>query len=261
MAIAGFGYSSSLISDSVATVQTELRAARAYSISYRVRYYALALVDLPLNSTLAENRALLAGGIRDLELNYNATVYGNAALDAQQILTLSDVHDALLFRPSCMRAPPAACYPATHPWYATSTQGLDTAVKSYIEEARLLLAEPDSEVSINNTHLNYVWAVGKNDLGGGLETLLALAYEDTLALIDEAQTIQIILLVVAFAMNVLFFSRYFMPWLARTMGESKRVAHLLSDLPPELSVEKILSEAFSTANDEDKIGMAAADAS
>lgn len=51
-----------------------------------------------------------------------------------------------------------------------------------------------------------------------------------------------------------------MPWLTRTMGESKRVAHLLSDLPPELSVEKILAETFSA--EENRAGaIAGADAS
>lgn len=45
------------------------------------------------------------------------------------------------------------------------------------------------------------------------------------------------------------------------MGESKRVAHLLSDLPPELSVDKLLAEAFSTGEEDGKAtGLAAADA-
>lgn len=68
------------------------------------------------------------------------------------------------------------------------------------------------------------------------------------------------LLQVALFINVVFFARIFMPWLTRTMGESKRVAHLLSDLPPELSVEKILAETFSA--EENRAGaIAGADAS
>lgn len=60
-------------------------------------------------------------------------------------------------------------------------------------------------------------------------------------------------------LNAAFFARYFLPWLSRTMGENKRVAHLLSDLPQELSVEKLLAETFST--EETKTGISAADAS
>lgn len=69
---------------------------------------------------------------------------------------------------------PTPCYPSTHPWYATSTNGLDTAVKTYIEEARLFLSDPPSEVSLNNTHLNYLWSIGKNDLGARRSVKLRL---------------------------------------------------------------------------------------
>lgn len=235
-------------------------AARS-AIAYRVRYFAVALVEFPLGASLASLRAQLTVGINEFEQNYNATVYGDPLLGSEQTLTINEAHDTLVFSPSCMRLPPTPCFPPTHPWYATTTNGLDTAVKTYIEEARLLVTDSlgPTPVSMNNSHLNYIWAVGKNDLGGGLDELLKLTYEDTLMYIETAQTMQIILLVVAFVINFLFFTRYFSPWLARTMGESKRVAHLLSDLPPELSVEKILAETFSTG--EEKAGVAAADAS
>lgn len=42
-----------------------------------------------------------------------------------------------------------------------------------------------------------MWAVGKNDLGGGLDKLLELTHADTVSYIEEAQNLQIVLLVVA----------------------------------------------------------------
>lgn len=86
--------------------------------------------------------------------------------------------------------------------------------------------------------------MGKYDIGDGLPKLLQETYKDTLSLMETAQSLQIGLLVGACAMNVFYFARYFRVWLSIVTSEGKRVAQLLSELPQELSVERILQEAF-----------------
>jgi hypothetical protein len=47
--------------------------------------------------------------------------------------------------------------------------------------------------------------------------------------------------------NILFFFRYFRPWLARTLSESKRVAELLSELPKEMNIDALIHGAEQAA--------------
>ena len=58
----------------------------------------------------------------------------------------------------------------------------------------------------------------------------------------QAENLQIGLLVATMVLNAAFFYRYFRPWLARTLRESKRVADLLSELPAEVNVERLVLE-------------------
>lgn len=196
----------------------------------------------PLNATTAQTLERLAKSTDDLELNYNATVYGDAAEGTEETLTTSPEHDAIYFGPGCLCADPAKCFPAGHPYHPYTNFGLDTLVRSYVEELRLLMLDPPEQHTVNNTHFNYVWAVGKGDLHDGLQRLLTLTEEDTLTDSEQAKTLQIAMLVVAFAMNVFFFARFFMPWLNRTLVESKRVAALLSELPPEMNIIDVIRD-------------------
>lgn len=184
----------------------------------------------PLNVSGAESLAFLQKAVDDLELNYNATVYGDAAQGTEETLTASAAQDQILFSPGCLRADGAKCLPQAHPWYPYTSYGLDTLVRKYIEEVRLLMLDAPAAHTVNNTHFNFVWAVGKGDLHDGLQKLLLLSEEATLADSETAKTLQIALLVVAFALNVFFFTRFFTPWLNRTLIESKRVATLLSEV-------------------------------
>lgn len=81
------GYSAELVGESSETVITELRCSRAFSISYRLRYFALSAAELPIpGTTVQDDLARVATAINDFLLNYHATVYGDASLVSATLL-------------------------------------------------------------------------------------------------------------------------------------------------------------------------------
>lgn len=198
------------------------------ALAHRTRYFALALVTKPLNVTTASTLAFLRKATDDLEMNYNATVYGDATQGTEETLTTNEAHDSILFGSVCLRDDAAKCLAPAHPWYPYTNFGLDTLMRKYLEELRMLMLEPESTHTVNNTHFNFIWSVGKGDLHEGLQQLLTLCEDDTLTDSEEAKTLQIAMLVVAFCMNVFFFLRV----REALLGISNAAATLFLPPPP-----------------------------
>ena len=82
--------------------------------------------------------------------------------------------------------------------------------------------------------------MGRHDVENGLAAMVDTFSVDTRTNPLVAQDILIVMFVFVFVANSIFFLRFFAPWLDRTLADTKRVAQMLSELPPELKVDALI---------------------
>lgn len=144
----------------------------------------------------------------------------------------------------CMCQDPVDCYTIDHPFYRYTMNGLDAMLKQFFYSIESLLKQPDDAIDMQSTYFQYIYEVGSQDLYGGLYHLTDVYT----AAIITAYSQTLMLHVAAFAMccglGFLFLVFIMRPNYQRTQHEARRVAELLSQLPPDLAVEALVAEVL-----------------
>ena len=91
-------------------------------------------------------------------------------------------------------------------------------------------------------YFDYVWTTTEQDVLTALNTALDMALVDTQTDARTAQALQIAFLVVVFVGTSLFITYVLRPWLIGASKGSRRVAELLSQVPPEINIERLIEE-------------------
>ncbi len=74
------------------------------------------------------------------------------------------------------------------------TQGLEAAINSYVSNALSLAAEPNSDLGINNTYLDFLALTSPYEILEGIETLADHYLNKVLAVNTRLMTIEVSLL-------------------------------------------------------------------
>lgn len=245
LCIAGFAVSYTLLEDTRPSITDVRIASRSFSLLTRVRFFAQELVVVPVGSpesAYAPIREKLTISLHDFSRHYYGVLYGDDELGTHGSMLSSTARDAVLFKPQCF-ATKEPCTPDGHPWAPRKLQGLDNLVRFFIEEVEVLAIAPAYELTPDNPHFGFVWEAGHSDLHDGMLALVEIYNAGSYSLPQTADNIIIAIFVFVMVANILFFFRYFRPWLARTLSESKRVAELLSELPKEMNIDALIHGA------------------
>lgn len=145
-------------------------------------------------------------------------------------LYISAERQQLLFGEGCLRTQ-KACRSSSDPYYPATNYGLDAMVKHVVEQAQLLANDPLASLTPTNERFQFLWDVGPSDLFDAQATSVKLYEEESTTPAAVAQWLQIAVLPCLFAGKVIFLTKFFRPWVQRTLHETKRVAECAHQRP------------------------------
>ncbi|KAJ9513708.1 hypothetical protein QJQ45_015466 [Haematococcus lacustris] len=160
--------------------------------------------------------------------------------------------------PVCMAILADTCLPPEHPYYQMTTNGLATLVQHYFDAMDALLATPAANITPSDPNFAFMasctYTVNEADLEGGMVALNAAF----LAMVKGMYENTTMLHVVQFVLSVLLAGAFYIfmlrPFLRETSSESRRIAELLAQLPPELEVEGLVVKAIASVGPATALG-------
>ncbi|KAG2432647.1 hypothetical protein HXX76_008987 [Chlamydomonas incerta] len=145
----------------------------------------------------------------------------------------------------CLCFQAADCQPLTSPYYQLTSNGLHLLVTSLFKSGQSLLAQTvgggSEAAGLNATEFRFIWTTLQKDAEEGMYRLINLYLKEVQKAYETAETKQIILFVLAVVWAVAFVGLQLRPFLRRARLEMRRIAELLSQLPPELEVESLMT--------------------
>ncbi len=149
----------------------------------------------------------------------------------------------------CLRET-GSCFSKSSQYYEITHAGLDAMVRRTVQEASLLAVDRLADIGPGSSRWSFLWNVTYVDLMGGMHRADDLYMKVIMDAFESQKIIHIALLVicaVAAAGYVLLLLR---PYLGHVSRESKRVAELLVQLPPEMDVEGMVASAWGAVQQE-----------
>jgi PAS domain S-box-containing protein len=224
------------------------------TLAASVQYWALRLVaDATRGASPAlveKDRSHLRLAIDDMLLAHNTIVFGSAEGASGVGATLqgragSGLEGQRLFQPSCLRlsARSGDCLDPQHPLAAVSRNGLHGLINQFATDAHALADQPTSALAVGpglNEAFLRVWTLGQADLRDGLESS-SLGYQESvlgqMAVRKLADSVSFLGFLAALAGVYGFL---FVPFVRRLSAETARAAKIVSLLPNEVDVRKLL---------------------
>ncbi|KAL6754992.1 hypothetical protein V8C86DRAFT_271633 [Haematococcus lacustris] len=216
-------------------------------------------------------RAILRLELEALKKEYSAMLYGResplVAGDntphfqlATQGVMFSQGADILYNLKGCIALNPNDCLSDSDAFFSYVDNGLDQAMKQLLYAAESLLVQEDDALDLDNEAFRFIFTCGNSDVTGGL-TMLNDRYNSYVqGVYQQAVVLHIITFVVCCLVCVAFLLLILQPYTTGMVAESRRIAELLSHLPPEMDVEALVTGALiaKAGTDDPQIAIAAA---
>ncbi|GIL43455.1 hypothetical protein Vafri_932 [Volvox africanus] len=226
-----------------------------------VRMHRLILYSLQVNSQTSDESKVMMQPILDHELRaftteWDVVLYGaNDTLRQERRFRLCDLSAAFsnkvmsdeTFRLyGCLSTSlgdvKVHCPVDNDTFYAATVHGVNMMVERFKEDIAYLIRIPISELSINNTHLDYIMLeenieIGVNAVSESLITNIHGLYK-------EVSFLQIFSLVLSWLLAVAFIFMQLRPFVRANRVETQRIARMLSELPPEVDIEAIVARVL-----------------
>jgi hypothetical protein len=191
-------------------------------------------------------------------------------LSANGIATSSNpATNAILYQfIGCLCEDPSGCQQPGDLYYDVTRQGLDALMQEYFGKAashssvlRSLLTSffhPDHvqamvnlgegpQQNVTSPPWKFIFEIGQAEIEGGI-ILLRNSYLNVLNnLYNQCLLLQIIQLVIAVVLAALYIIIMVLPFVRDAWVETRRIAELLAQLPPEIDVESLVSRTMTTA--------------
>ncbi len=223
----------------------------------QVRYYrnfALAM-DMVVASdpvVKAARRVIVQNNFL-MPTEYAVMLYGNAAapqpvsqhfsLVTKGATTTGTAGVGILYSThECLRSNASTCLAKNHTLYQYVSNGLDRAIQAYINEVHAVVAMNGSYPTIDGPDFALIWNT-KPDIAGGLEQMNAIYYQFVLSVYQQVLTIQIIGLVFALLLMIVFYFFMLRPYINELTKCRRRIAYLLSSLPNEVDILTLVKKA------------------
>ncbi|KAG2454201.1 hypothetical protein HYH02_001236 [Chlamydomonas schloesseri] len=228
----------------------------------RTLYYALDLAASSPNATAAAAaHEALSRELAEAQVEYDVLLHGNEALtwatgnvthrphleqETRGIVWSNRAVTNILYgEGQCLCFHPADCQPLTSPYYQLTSNGLHLLVTSLLKSGHSLLAQTagggSAAAGLNATEFRFIWTTLQTDGEDGMYRLIDLYLKEVQKAYETAETKQVILFVLAVVWAAAFVGLQLRPFLRRARLEMRRIAELLSQLPPEVEVEALMT--------------------
>ncbi|GLC53515.1 hypothetical protein PLESTB_000757900 [Pleodorina starrii] len=219
---------------------------------HRVLFFSL---DVAASLTAALRIALKPTLIEELaawRLEYSAMLYGNAVVPNPDDQHFRQATTGVLFggyatpahllylTGSCLADEAELCQRRGSPYYEATHNGLDVIVKTQFLQVDALVQQPPEASGLNSSEFRFLWTTSEADMEGGLVKMSTMFLNDVLGSYSEVVTQQIIMFVIAWLWAAMFLIFQLRPFVRQAQNEMRRVAELLSQLPPEVDCESMV---------------------
>ncbi|KAI7846027.1 hypothetical protein COHA_000564 [Chlorella ohadii] len=249
-----YGLSILLLRSSIKPVADLAAAQKLHYLVSRLTYHTQKLcvsADAPTATKAAHD---VMDAVEQLDEYKAALLYGSASLGLTGSILVGGAHEALWFGTGCLFRNASRCYPAGHEYYDVTNFGLNRLLNQFIDAATAIAHDDFSAQALSNKQFQFMWEVGQE--GGALDDAMLTNTEDYVQdgkkHMATVSIIQILALVALFFLFAYFWVYQLRPFMRRAKQESRRVAELLSQLPPEMAVEELVAEASNMDDKEDK---------
>ncbi|PNH03085.1 hypothetical protein TSOC_010874 [Tetrabaena socialis] len=233
---------------------------------YRLAFFAQELMSETNPALLPLRRANLADSVREGREGFFTIKMGNKAAlalgNATEIFprvvegiaySSPRITDLLFFTHSCLRlGDHLPCPGPSYRYYEITHLGVDVLLQEYLHTAaNLALGNATTPPDISDPNFDMIYNTGTKDLVGGNIQIGEAHYELIVAVFAGLLRLHIILFLSLFLVFAVFTFLLLFPLLKRVAREKQRIAELMSQLPLELDVEKLMNRALgegSTAN-------------
>ncbi|KXZ42658.1 hypothetical protein GPECTOR_127g536 [Gonium pectorale] len=149
----------------------------------------------------------------------------------------------------CVRQPEhLPCPGPDYRFHQMTILGLDAMMGQFMM-AISSMANNKSSIpeGITDEHFDFIYNLGTVDLTDGTIKMRVAHYELIVRLFDNILLLHIILFILLFVIFAGFIAFMLNPLMKRVVKERRRIAELMSQLPMELDVEKLIARALGTA--------------
>ncbi|KAG2488727.1 hypothetical protein HYH03_012727 [Edaphochlamys debaryana] len=136
-------------------------------------------------------------------------------------------------------------------FYQVSRTGVDGMMTQLFEEVKSLSGAAEAAAStgapvlgLNASQWDYIYNIGMQDLADGNLRIKQQHHDDITQMYSTIIVLHVVLFILLMVVFVLFILLVFMPLLRRMNQEKRRIAEMMSQLPTELDVMKLVSAAL-----------------
>ncbi|KXZ45668.1 hypothetical protein GPECTOR_52g66 [Gonium pectorale] len=136
-------------------------------------------------------------------------------------------------------------------FYQSIWTGIDSIMQLYLSKVGAL-ADANNTIppGLADEDFDYIYNVGSVDLSDGLVEIEDAHYDSIVALFNRILLLHIVLFLMLWVIVAGFLFLLLYPLLKRVTKERRRIAELMSQLPLELDVERLVSRALGTGADQ-----------
>ncbi|GFR51520.1 hypothetical protein Agub_g13936 [Astrephomene gubernaculifera] len=147
----------------------------------------------------------------------------------------------------CLRIE-SPCPGPEYRYYQISRSGVDSVMQVYLKHLFAFSEDNSTEPpGLNNTHFDFIYNVGMHDLTDAIIEIGLKQFDYISVLFGRVVLLHIILFIFLFFCLLGFTVLLLNPFIKRIKKEKRRIAELLSQLPMELDVEKLVQRALGEA--------------
>ncbi|GIL80540.1 hypothetical protein Vretimale_16032 [Volvox reticuliferus] len=160
------------------------------------------------------------------------------------------LHELFYTNTACLRLPSSPPCPGTdYRWYQLTHAGVDSIMQVYLSHLYAMVeGVTDVTLGLNNPHLDFIYNVGTKDLTDANIRIGMAHYDHIKKLFSNILLLHILLFVLLWFFLAGFYLLLLKPLLLRLAREKRHIAELLSQLPLELDVEKMVRAALAGNN-------------
>ncbi|KAG2495534.1 hypothetical protein HYH03_006477 [Edaphochlamys debaryana] len=227
--------------------------------TYRAAFFAQELASeedptrLPARKAAVKRAAtLLRDAFYTLQLGSEAYQALGPATERFPLVTVGlsretpEIESLFYSNDGCLRrSPNPPCEGEDYRYYQVTHSGVDSMMQVYLDNVNLMSDEVVATTpGLTNPRFDFIYNVGTKDLTDANVLISELHFKYIIDVFNGIMLLHILLFVLLWVCLAAFFMLLLNPLVARYKKEKRRIAELMSQLPLELDVEKLVGRAL-----------------
>ncbi|KAG2449446.1 hypothetical protein HYH02_005593 [Chlamydomonas schloesseri] len=265
-----YAVSYTLVTDLYEPIETVNIASFVVMRNTRLVYFAHEMCTLSDPALIPSYRRSLSDRRVIAGVEYDVLLYGDKYYNPAMLVNMSNgvhrigkssgiisstsrIQQLLFFTQECLRSDQSTCLNRRSPLFQVTHSGVNALVTALFQTCDLLLDAPDAQINQNSIYLAAMFQIGLNDARDGLLTVQSHYIDSINNRIMRIAGLQIGLMAALLPLLIVFVFYLVRPFVKHIKEECNRMAIMLSELPQDADVVRMVEDAVG-------LGRAAAEA-